>query len=119
MASKPTGHPRFWLHGLPLADLPLTGEAGEQQFWHRGTPTGILWTGLRAPVETRQTFPAGPRRETGSSRYWLNGLPFDMLTKGTTYDVGTQQFWLHGETHIGLFPATYPTYPFPPHTLAP
>lgn len=117
-AHKPAGK-RFWLNGLPLADLPLTVEAGGVKYWIHGTTDGLLWTGLRLYPAVRTVYPPGPRRDTGGVRYWLNGLPFDGLQKGTEEYEGFSKFWLNGRPDIALFPDPAQPGPMPAHCLAP
>jgi hypothetical protein len=117
-AQKPIGK-RFWHNGIPLGDLPLTVEAGGQKYWVDGTTDGLLWSGLRREHSIRTVFPPGARRDTGTTRYWLNGLPFDGLQKGLDTPEGFEKFWLDGRPDIGLFPPPAQPGPMPAHCLAP
>lgn len=119
-AYKPTGT-KFWLAGLPLSDLPLSADSGEQKFWNSASPDGLLWAGLSTWTETSPTFPAGAQRGDLGSRYWLKGLSADLLQLGTAYPEGSQKFWINGGPDIGLFPAPPPTanVPFVALFLAP
>jgi hypothetical protein len=117
-AHKPNGK-RFWLNGTPFAALAFTEDFGGQKYWYEGTPSGVLWVGLRPYHEVRTVFPAGPRRDTGTTRYWLDGLPFDGLQKALDTPEGFEKFWLNGRPDIGLFPAPAQPGPMPAHCLAP
>lgn len=119
-AHRPNGT-RFWHNGLPLGELPFqrTQDTGAQKFWFRGVPTGGLWVGLRAAPDVRWLYPPGPRRETGPVRYWLDGVSFDGLQKGTDTPEGFEKFWVNGRPDVGLFPPPPEPGPMPALFIAP
>jgi hypothetical protein len=118
-AYKPSGTQRFWLNGLPSADLLMSAESGAQKYWIDGVATGAVWTGLRNYPEVRWLNPAGPQRGALGVRYWLDGLPIKPTQKGTNADEGSQKYWLNGLSVDALWPSANVTVTFPPHFLAP
>lgn len=99
LPTNPQGCQRFWLDGLPFTDLYVALDGGTQQVWAAGKPEFALFVGLPYWDDT----PAPTGQTTGALKYWLNGIPFEFLQRGTERNEGTNSYWVSGLPTVGLF----------------